>query len=129
MPTHYEVLNVAPTASPAEIRAAYLGLARKLHPDRNPHPEAEAVMRIVNDSYQVLGDPAARATYDDMLFGTPLPGAAGEWWVDHTYSSSEEHEHQGLIHGRVGPLTVAVVVALIVIVIASAYAGPVATRP
>jgi curved DNA-binding protein CbpA len=125
MPTHYEVLNVPPTASSAEIRAAYLGLARKLHPDRNPHPEAEAVMRIVNDSYQVLGDPEARASYDETLFATPYtPGP--DWWDG---DPGDTAPATGAVHGKVGLLTVLIVVALIVIVIASAYAGPVTTRP
>ena len=33
--THYDVLGVLPTASPREIKVAYLGLSKQLHPDVN----------------------------------------------------------------------------------------------
>jgi curved DNA-binding protein CbpA len=34
--THYEVLGLPPTATLAEVRAAYRRLARQLHPDKSP---------------------------------------------------------------------------------------------
>lgn len=36
-----EILGVRPGASAEEIKAAYLTLARKFHPDRNHEPDAE----------------------------------------------------------------------------------------
>lgn len=67
---HYEVLGVAPTASPAEIRAAYVALARQHHPDRMSAAgtDAQAVsaqrMAQINAAWTVLSDRDRRAAYD-----------------------------------------------------------------
>jgi hypothetical protein len=63
--THYDVLGVAPSAPVAEVRRAYLALARQHHPDR-PGGDA-ATMRAVNEAWTVLGDPGRRASYDRSL--------------------------------------------------------------
>ena len=68
----YEVLGVAPTARPAEVRQAYLDLARAHHPDRRGGDAAR--MRAVNEAWATLGDPIRRAAYDRTL-GAP-PSAA-----------------------------------------------------
>jgi hypothetical protein len=72
--THYDVLGVAPSAPIAEVRRAYLALARQHHPDR-PGGDA-ATMRAVNDAWTVLGDPGRRATYDRSLRPTTAPPTA-----------------------------------------------------
>lgn len=70
MPTHYETLGVAPTASVEEIRRAYRLLARRFHPDRHlqspPVEAAQAARRMseINQAYGVLSDVAAREHYD-----------------------------------------------------------------
>lgn len=71
--THYEVLGVSPSASPAELRRAYLALARRHHPDfhGNDTPlaqeRARRRMQEVNAAWYVLGDPARRRSYDLSL--------------------------------------------------------------
>lgn len=68
--THYEVLGVAPSADAAEVRRAYLRLARAHHPDRHAaggpaaRAEAERRMREVNEAWAVLSDPERRRRYD-----------------------------------------------------------------
>jgi hypothetical protein len=66
MTTHYEVLGVDPSATTEDIRAAYLRLARALHPDTaEPGTENSAVdIAQVNAAWEVLRDPDARARYD-----------------------------------------------------------------
>jgi hypothetical protein len=66
MPTHYDLLGVPPDADAAEIRAAYLALIKRHHPDApGGESEEEAVRsRELNLAYSVLKDPAKRARYD-----------------------------------------------------------------
>lgn len=62
----YEILGVRRDASWAEIRAAYLKLAKEWHPDRNPNQTAEAERRFkeIAHAYEVLSDRNKRAAYD-----------------------------------------------------------------
>lgn len=66
----YGVLGVARTASPDEVRRAYLRLARAHHPDyfvdapQGERLAAEARMRAVNEAWAVLGDPDRRRALD-----------------------------------------------------------------
>lgn len=68
---HYDVLGVSRTASAAEIRRAYLALARAHHPDFHtgdgPAGQAAAAerMRAVNEAWRVLSDPERRRVYDE----------------------------------------------------------------
>jgi hypothetical protein len=75
-PTHYEVLGVAPDAAPAEVRRAYLTLARRHHPDRAGGDAAR--MRTINDAWATLGDPARRRQYD-LVLRRPAPQPGPSW--------------------------------------------------
>jgi hypothetical protein len=66
----YAVLGVEPGASDAEIRRAYVALARRFHPDANPGGEDR--MRDVNEAWAILGDRARRAAWDRRT--PPDPG-------------------------------------------------------
>ena len=73
---------MTPAASTEEIRAAYRALARRLHPDRlgaastGERALAERRMREINESWEVLQDPARRRAYDAERLGPrSRPGA------------------------------------------------------
>ncbi|CAE7569220.1 unnamed protein product [Symbiodinium natans] len=65
--THYQVLGVSSSASQAEIKKAYLGEAKKCHPDLNPSKDATLKFQKLAEAYQVLGDPDQRQAYDHFL--------------------------------------------------------------
>jgi DnaJ-class molecular chaperone len=62
---YYEVLGVGREASSAEVKRAFRGLARELHPDVNDHdPAAEEKFKAAAEAYEVLSDPERRRVYD-----------------------------------------------------------------
>ncbi len=66
IPDHYATLGVTPTSPDAAIRAAYLELMRRYHPDRNPSAATATRVSAITDAYSVLGVPERRARYDDQ---------------------------------------------------------------
>ena len=62
---YYKVLDVARTATEAEIKKAYRRMAMKFHPDRNPDDaEAEGKFKEAKEAYEILCDEQKRAIYD-----------------------------------------------------------------
>lgn len=61
---YYEVLGVSREASETEIKKAFRGLARELHPDVNNEPDAEDRFKEAAEAYEVLSDAERRRTYD-----------------------------------------------------------------
>lgn len=77
---YYSVLGIPANADAKEITKAYRKLARELHPDANPgNSAAEEQFKDVSAAYDVLGDEAKRAEYDQIrsMSGGPRGGFGG----------------------------------------------------
>jgi hypothetical protein len=75
---HYAVLELSPTATDADIKKAWHEQLQVWHPDRfnhSPtlHRKAEARTQLINQAYQTLSDPVARARYDAITRTSSSP--------------------------------------------------------
>jgi molecular chaperone DnaJ len=61
---YYELLGVSRTANAEEIKRAFRGLARELHPDVSKEPDADHRFREVVEAYEVLSNTERRELYD-----------------------------------------------------------------
>ncbi len=67
-PDYYELLDISPKASPAEVKAAYYRQAKKYHPDCNPGSgDAGERFKLIAEAYHVLRERGRRADYDAWL--------------------------------------------------------------
>lgn len=59
---YYQILQVKPTATHVEIKAAYRRLAKLFHPDKNPVEEEK--FKQIKEAYETLIDSVKRNKYD-----------------------------------------------------------------
>lgn len=66
----YEILEIEPSSTAADIKKAYRKKALQCHPDKNPDdPEAGKKFHQLSKILEILTDEAARAAYDKVLKG------------------------------------------------------------
>lgn len=67
MKCFYEVLEVSRDVSADDLKKSYRKLALKWHPDKNPDcvEEAKEQFQLIQQAYEVLGDPRERQWYDN----------------------------------------------------------------
>jgi curved DNA-binding protein CbpA len=70
----YDVLQVDPTATPDQLKAAYKRMVMIWHPDRNRHNPTAAAERLqlINEAYGTLRDAELRALHDESLRSSTL---------------------------------------------------------
>ena len=61
---YYAILGVMPEAEPEIIRAVYLALAKKYHPDSSGDSGNEDRLKEINAAYEILNNSARRREYD-----------------------------------------------------------------
>ncbi|MEZ5784734.1 MAG: J domain-containing protein [Rhizobiaceae bacterium] len=75
--TYYDDLQVARSATPEVIAAAYRSLSLKHHPDRNMgDTRREHIIQAINEAYAVLSDPVKRKGHDDWIAAQEARAAA-----------------------------------------------------
>lgn len=115
MMTYYDVLAIAPDATPEQIKHAYRAAVHVTHPDRlhqvsaAARAYAEEQLKRINEAYEVLSKPEQRAAYDAALrpAGTtyeaphPAPRPAAQRATAHTsHSSAHTNSSGGSSGGR-----------------------------
>ncbi|CAM0135230.1 unnamed protein product [Umbelopsis sp. WA50703] len=64
---YYKLLEVDYNSTHDQIRRQYRKKALKVHPDKNPSPDAAALFHALSQAYEVLTDTQAKLAYDNVI--------------------------------------------------------------
>lgn len=113
----YELLGVSETASQEQIKRAYRGAMRRIHPDRvarDQRDAAENEAKLVNLAFRTLSNPQLRRQYDVQLManavqeqimsryfgGMGVPGSENDVYDQIRRAKLAEHQAQRRQHDR-----------------------------
>ncbi|HEU4792260.1 MAG TPA: J domain-containing protein [Nitrolancea sp.] len=141
---YYQVLNVPPTATKAEITQAYRELIRHTHPDRvsdeAERKKAEERCKLLNAAHMVLTKPDLRREYDlsirqtavsDALFqrytgngaSQPSPYASRSTRISPHMSRAQKRANRSAFFQLLLATFIFAVIIIVVIVVGSLVAG------
>jgi CheY-like chemotaxis protein/curved DNA-binding protein CbpA len=100
---YFELLEVPMGARPDEVERAYAACAKAFHPDliqyvadSDVRSKAKEIYLMLGQAYEVLRDPARRATYIDSLGREPSPAPAeGTAVAEQEFRKGERFLQQG----------------------------------
>ncbi|MEV8357686.1 DnaJ domain-containing protein [Microbacterium sp. NPDC076895] len=78
---HYRVLGVDRSATDADIRRAFRGRAREIHPDLNTGIDTAGRFQELEYAYSVLIDPESRRCHDEELSRRDIPDPPADEWA------------------------------------------------
>ena len=68
---HYATLGVERHASDKDIRAAYIRMAKKYHPDISAEHDSTRKFSSINEAYSILSDKSKKHQYDALIRNHP----------------------------------------------------------
>ena len=91
---YFKILGVSRNATDKEIKSAFRKLARKFHPDLNPHNEsAELEFKEINEAYEILSDEDKKKSYEQFLnyWFKNTDGNSRDFSRDNNYQRFDEY--------------------------------------
>jgi DnaJ homolog subfamily C member 14 len=62
----FSILGVSPDCSQEQIRKHYKKIAVLVHPDKNKQPGAEEAFKVLQRSFELIGEPVSAAPLSKM---------------------------------------------------------------
>lgn len=101
MQNYYEILEIEPNATEAQVREAIVqkrrsARARANHPNAEKRHESERLMQLIAEAEKHLLDQQSRAAYDANLQSSPTAPAGGSAGAEQTVQPNEDLQRQTL---------------------------------